>query len=98
MIRVKLPHHLQNMANVSAEVKLDVAGPVTQRSILDSLENRYPVLRGTIRDHVTHQRRPYLRFFADGEDVSHMPPDAPLPGTVASGEELFYIVGAIAGG
>jgi molybdopterin synthase sulfur carrier subunit len=98
MIRVKLPHHLQVMANVSEVVKLDVASPVTQRSILDALETRYPVLRGTIRDHATRERRPYLRFFASGEDVSHESPDAPLPDGVSTGEDLFYIVGAIAGG
>lgn len=98
MIRVKLPHHLQVMANVSEVVNLDVENPVTQRSILDALETRYPVLRGTIRDYATRERRPYLRFFASGEDVSHEPPDTPLPDTIATGEDLFYIVGAIAGG
>lgn len=98
MIRVKLPHHLQVLANSGEVVKLDVEGPVTQRSILDALENRYPVLRGTIRDHASHERRPYLRFFASGEDVSHEPPDTPLSDAVALGEDLFYIVGAIAGG
>lgn len=98
MIRVKLPHHLQNMANVGSEVILNIESPVTQQSILDALENRFPVLRGTIRDHVTHRRRPYLRFFASGEDVSHEPPDAPVPDKVALGEDIFIIVGAIAGG
>jgi hypothetical protein len=98
MIRVILPPHLRTLAHVGAEVTLDVAGPVTQRSILDALEARYPMLRGTIRDHVTAQRRPMLRFFACEEDFSHEPPDAPLPETVASGQEAFWIVGAVAGG
>jgi molybdopterin synthase sulfur carrier subunit len=98
MIRVILPPHLRTLAHVGAEVKLDVDGPVTQRSILDALEARYPMLRGTIRDHVTGQRRPMLRFFACEEDFSHEPPDAPLPDAVASGAEAFWIVGAIAGG
>jgi molybdopterin synthase sulfur carrier subunit len=98
MIRVVLPHHLRTLAHVGAEVQLDVEGPITQRSVLDALEARYPMLRGTIRDHVTQQRRPFLRFFACGEDLSHEPPDAPLPDAVASGVEPFLIVGAIAGG
>jgi molybdopterin synthase sulfur carrier subunit len=98
MTRVILPPHLRTLAHVGAEVKLDVEGPVTQRSILDALEARYPMLRGTIRDHVTGQRRPMLRFFACEEDFSHEPPDAPLPDAVASGAEVFWIVGAIAGG
>jgi molybdopterin synthase sulfur carrier subunit len=98
MIRVVLPPHLRTLAHVDAEVKLDVEGPVTQRSILNALEARYPMLRGTIRDHVTHQRRPMLRFFACEEDLSHEPPDAPLPDKVATGAEAFWIVGAIAGG
>lgn len=98
MIRVVLPFHLRNLANVEREVRLDVAIPVTQRSILDALEARYPVLRGTIRDHVTFQRRPLLRFFACEEDLSHDPPDKPLPEKVASGQEPFVILGAIAGG
>src|ERR1700730_6702542 len=98
MIRVVLPPHLRTLAHVDAEVKLDGEGPVTQRSILNALEARYPMLRGTIRDHVTHQRRPMLRFFACEEDLSHEPPDAPLPDAVASGAEPFFIVGAIAGG
>src|SRR5713101_3827981 len=98
MIRIILPPHLRTLANVGAEVQLDVAGPATQRSILDALEARYPMLRGTIRDHVTQQRRPMLRFFACEEDLSHEPPDAPLPDAVASGAEPFFIVGAIAGG
>jgi molybdopterin synthase sulfur carrier subunit len=98
MIRVKLPHHLQNMAGVGSEVQLDIEGLVTQQTILQALESQYPVLRGTIRDHATQQRRPYLRFFASGEDVSHEAPDAPVPDAVASGAEPFRIVGAIAGG
>src|SRR6478672_9321711 len=98
MIRVILPQHLRTLARVGAEVKLDVEAPVTQRSVLDALEARYPVLRGTIRDHVTHQRRPMLRFFACEEDLSHELPDAPLPEAVASGAEPFFVVGAIAGG
>ena len=98
MIRVVLPYHLRTLAQVGAEVQLDVAGPVTQRSILDALEASYPMLRGTIRDHVTEQRRPFVRFFACEEDVSHEPLDAPLPNAVAIGAEPFMIVGAIAGG
>ena len=98
MIRVILPPHLRTLANVGAEVKLDVEGPVTQRSILDALEARYPMLRGTIRDHVTLQRRPMLRFFACEEDLTHEPPDSPLPDAVASGKEAFWIIAAIAGG
>jgi sulfur-carrier protein len=98
MIRVVLPPHLRTLAHVGAEVQLNVEGPVTQRSVLDALEARYPMLRGTIRDHVTQQRRPMLRFFACEEDLSHEPPDAPLPDAVASGAEPFFIVGAIAGG
>jgi len=98
MIRVILPQHLRTLANVSREVQLDVAGPLTQRSILDALESRYPMLCGTIRDQVTKQRRPLVRFFACEEDLSHEPPDAPLPEKVASGAEPFVILGAIAGG
>ncbi len=98
MIRVVLPYHLRTLARVSAEVQLDIKEPATQRSILDALEARYPMLRGTIRDHVTGQRRPMLRFFACEEDLSHEPPDVPLPDAVASGAEPFFIVGAIAGG
>ena len=98
MIRVMLPAHLQILANIGREVQLDVAGTVTQRSILDALEARYPTLRGTIRDHVTLQRRPLVRFFACEEDVSHEPADAALPDAVATGIEAFYIIGAIAGG
>lgn len=98
MIRVILPQHLRNLAQVSMEVSLEVAEPVTQRTILDALETRYPMLRGTIRDHVTQQRRPFLRFFACKEDMSHESPDTPLPQAVASGAEPFLIIGAIAGG
>ena len=98
MIRVILPYHLRTLAQVGAEVQLDVEGPITQRSVLDALEARYPMLCGTIRDHVTHKRRPMLRFWACNEDISHEPPDAPLPDAVTSGTEPFFIVGAIAGG
>ena len=98
MIRVILPHHLRTLARVDAEVTVEVEGPVTQRSILDALELRYPVLRGTIRDHVSQERRPFLRFFACREDLSHESPDAPLPDAVASGTEPFRVIGAIAGG
>jgi hypothetical protein len=98
MIRVVLPMHLRTLAQVSGEVSLDVEGPATQRSVLDALEARYPVLRGTIRDHVTRRRRAFLRFFACEEDLSHESPDAPLPDAVATGAEPFLVVGAIAGG
>ena len=98
MIRVVIPYHLRTLAQVGGEVTLDVAGPVTQRSVLDALEARYPMLRGTIRDHVTAQRRPFVRFFACEQDLSHEAPDGPLPDAVASGVEAFWIVGAIAGG
>jgi sulfur-carrier protein len=98
MIRVILPFHLRTLAHVGSEVTLEVEAPVTQRSVLDALEARYPMLRGTIRDHVTQQRRPFLRFFACEEDLSHEPPDAPLPEAVASGKEPLVILGAIAGG
>jgi hypothetical protein len=98
MIRVILPYHLRTLAQVGAEVQLDVAGPVTPRAILDALEACYPVLRGTIRDHVTKERRPMLRFFACEEDWSHEPLDTPLPNAVASGAEAFWVVGAVAGG
>jgi molybdopterin synthase sulfur carrier subunit len=98
MIRVVLPYHLRTLAQVDSEVKLQIEGQVTQRSVLDALEASYPMLRGTIRDHVTHQRRPMLRFFACAEDLSHEPPDAPLPDGVASGAEALWIVGAVAGG
>jgi molybdopterin synthase sulfur carrier subunit len=98
MIRLILPPHLRTLAHVSGDVELEVVGPVTQRSVLDALEARYPMLRGTIRDHVTLQRRPFLRFFACEEDLSHEPPDAPLPDDVISGKEPFIVIGAIAGG
>jgi sulfur-carrier protein len=98
MIRVVLPAHLRTLAGVSGEVEVEVAGAVTQRSVLDALEARYPMLRGTIRDQVTGQRRPFVRFFACQEDLSHEPPDAPLPEAVALGTEPFLLVGAIAGG
>lgn len=98
MIRVVLPPHLRDLARVGAEVSVEVRGAVTQGSILDALEARYPVLRGTIRDHVTLHRRPFVRFFACGEDFSHDSPDAPLPAAVARGTEPFLVVGAIAGG
>jgi hypothetical protein len=98
MIRVILPYHLRTLAKVGAEVTLEVAPPVTQRAVLDALEVAYPMLRGTIRDHVTKQRRPMLRYFACEEDLSLESPDAPLPEKVASGAEPFFIIGAIAGG
>ncbi len=98
MIRVVLPAHLRTLAQVNGEVQLQVDRPVTQRSVLDALEARYPVLRGTIRDHVTQRRRPFLRFFACEQDLSHEPPDAPLPDAVAMGAEPFMVVGAMAGG
>jgi len=98
VIRVELPAHLRTLARVAGEVQLDVDGQVTQRSVLDALEARYPMLQGTIRDHVTQQRRPFVRFFACAEDLSHESPDAPLPEAVASGAEPLLIVGAIAGG
>ena len=98
MIRVLLPPHLRTLARVEGEVELEVNGPVTQRSILDAVEARYPMLRGTMRDHVSKQRRPFIRFFACEEDLSHDSPDSPLPDVVAAGTEPFLIVGAIAGG
>src|SRR2546423_14688643 len=98
MIRIALPFHLRNLAHVDGEVSLDVPAPVTQRSVLDALEARYPMLRGAIRDHDTLQRRPFLRFFACEEDLSHNSPDDPLPEVVASGKEPLIIIGAIAGG
>jgi molybdopterin converting factor small subunit len=98
VIRVVLPAHLRTLARVDGEVTLEVEGPVTQRSVLDALEAHYPMLRGTIRDHVTRERRAFLRFFACGQDLSHEPPDAPLPNAVALGAEPFLVVGAIAGG
>jgi hypothetical protein len=98
MIRVELPQHLRTLAHVGREVQLEVAGQATQRSVLDALEARYPMLRGTIRDHETQQRRPFLRFFACEDDLSHESPDAALPEAVVSGKEPFLIIGAIAGG
>ena len=98
MIRVILPHHLRTLARVGDEVHVDLNGEVTQRAILDALEEKYPMLRGTIRDHTTQQRRPMVRFFVCGEDVSHDPPDTPLPDAIAKGAEPFFIMGAIAGG
>ncbi len=98
MIRVELPYHLRNLAQVGAEVQLEVDGPVTQRSVLDALEARYPMLRGTIRDYGTLKRRPFLRFYACSRDLSLNPPDEPLPEAVAEGTEPFLVVGAIAGG
>ncbi len=98
MIRVVLPSHLRNLARVTSEVELQVDGAATQRSILDALEATYPVLRGTIRDHETRQRRPLVRFFACEQDLSHDPPDAPLPEVVTTGAEPFLVVGAMAGG
>ena len=98
MIRVVLPATLRTLARVEGDVELEVEGPVTQRSVLDALEARHPALRGTIRDHVTAKRRPFVRFFAGGEDLSHEPPDAPLPEAVAAGTEPLVVLGAIAGG
>ena len=98
MIRVTLPHHLRTLAHVGKEVEIEVDGAVTLASVLDALEIQYPVLRGTIRDHVTHQRRPFIRFFACGQDLSHESPDAPLPDRVVTGAEPFRVVGAMAGG
>ncbi len=98
MIRVVLPHHLQTLARSDREVTVEVYGTVTQRSVLDALEARYPMLRGTVREHVTMIRRPRVRFFADGEDVTHDSPDAELPESIATGDQPFRIVGAIAGG
>src|SRR3979411_2047748 len=98
MIRIILPQHLRTLAHVGSEVTLEVQGPATLSSVLDTLEARYPMLRGTIRDHLTQQRRPFLRFFACEEDLSHEPPDAPLPDAVATGAEPYLVVGAMAGG
>jgi hypothetical protein len=98
MIRVELPYHLRNLAKIDGQVQLDVKGAATISSVLDALEARYPMLEGTIRDHVTRQRRPFLRFFACEEDLSHESPDAPLPEAVVSGKEPLLIIGAIAGG
>jgi len=98
MIRVVLPAHLRTLAQVDGEVRLDLVGEATQQAVLDALETSYPMLRGTIRDHVTHRRRPFVRFFACEQDLSHERPDAPLPDSVANGAEPFLVVGAIAGG
>ncbi len=97
-IRVTLPHHLRTLAHVGKEVELQIDGPATLSSVLDTLEAQYPMLRGTIRDHVTHQRRDFIRFFACGQDWSHQPPDTLLPDAVVSGAEPFRVIGAIAGG
>ena len=98
MIRIILPAHLRTLARVKGKVELEIEGPVTQQSILDTLEAQYPMLRGTIRDHATHERRPFIRFFACGEDWSLKPPDTPLPNAVTTGAEPFLIIGALAGG
>jgi sulfur-carrier protein len=98
MIRVVLPPNLRTLARVDGEVELEVKTPVSQRSVLDAIEAKYPMLRGTIRDHITHLRRPMVRFFACGDDLSHESPDAPLPDAIATGSEPFLIIGAIAGG
>ena len=98
MIVVAIPAHLRTLAGVKGDVKLDIKGEVTRRSILDALEAQYPMLRGTIREHVSGERRPFLRFFACGKDITHEPDDAPLPDEIVSGAEPFYVIGAIAGG
>ena len=98
MIRVILPHHLRTLAKVGDEVHVDLNGSATVKDVLDALENKYPMLRGTIREHNTLKRRPLVRFFACGDDISHEPPDAPLPDAIVKGEEPFFIMGAIAGG
>jgi len=98
MITVAMPAHLRTLAGVSGDVALEIEGEVTRRSILDALERQYPMLRGTIREHVSGERRPFLRFFACGEDITHNSPDDPLPQEIASGKEPFYVIGAIAGG
>jgi hypothetical protein len=98
MIRVALPHHLRTLANVGKEVELSVEAPITIGTVLNAVEDRYPMLRGTIRDHVTHQRRPFIRFFACGQDLSHQSPDIPLPDAIVTGAEPFRVVGAMAGG
>jgi hypothetical protein len=98
VIRVQLPTHLRTLAKVDGEVRLDIGGPVTQRAVLDALEARHPMLRGTIRDHGTHERRAFLRFFACSRDVSHESPDVPLPDAVANGDEPFLVIGAVVGG
>jgi sulfur-carrier protein len=98
MIRVALPHHLRTLAHVGKEVEIDVEGPITIGGVLDAIEDQYPMLRGTIRDHVTRQRRPFIRFFACGQDLSQQPMDAPLPDAIIAGAEPFRVVGAMAGG
>ena len=98
MIRVVLPTHLKTLTRVQGEVQLDLDGPATQSSILDALETQYPMLRGTMRDQVTHKRRPFVRFFACQQDLSHEPPDSPLPAAIATGAEPFLVIGAMAGG
>jgi sulfur-carrier protein len=98
MIRVTLPHHLRTLAHVGKEVEIDVEGPITIGAVLDAVEDQYPMLHGTIRDHVTHQRRPFIRFFACGQDLSHLPTDIPLPEAIINGAEPFRVVGAMAGG
>jgi len=98
MIQVVMPAHLRTLAGVSGDVTLEIDGEVTRRAVLDALERQYPMLRGTIREHASGERRPFLRFFACGEDVTHNSPDAPLPQEIASGAEPFYVIGAIAGG
>ena len=98
MIRVVLPFHLRTLAHIAGEIQLEVKGPVTQRSVLDALEERFPMLRGTIRDHVSQKRRPFLRFFACEADLSLESPDAPLPAAVVSGQEPFLVIGSVAGG
>src|SRR3954467_168803 len=98
MIRVELPFHLRKLAKIEGEVQIDVPSPITQRTVLDALEARYPMLRGTIRDHATQKRRAFVRFFACEQDLSHESPDTPLPDAVATGAEPFFVVGAMAGG
>ena len=98
MIRVVLPYHLRNLAKVGPEIELEIEGPVTQRAVIDAIEARWPMLRGTIRDYATGRRRPFLRFYACEEDLSHESPDAPLPAAVAEGREPYLVIGAIAGG
>jgi sulfur-carrier protein len=98
MIRVTLPHHLRTLAHVDREVKISIEGPITIGAVLDAVEDQYPMLRGTIRDHVTHQRRPFIRFFACGQDLSHQSADVPLPDPIVTGVEPFRVVGAMAGG